>query len=85
MVFIGEAEPRGPVPSEGSLEAEQHNVLGLPFVLVGNQFLKILLRHVGLSLVVHVKQQLPTGEQLVDSQSSGLDRDGHKNNIYFKK
>lgn len=77
LVIVAEAEAGGTVTSEGSPEPVEHYVLGLPVVLGGNGFAEILLRHVGLPLVVHVQQQLTASQQLVDSQSPGLDGDRH--------
>jgi len=57
LVIVGQAESRRSVSSEGSFESEQNDVLGLPVVLVSDQLSQVLLRYVGLSLVVHVKEQ----------------------------
>lgn len=84
LVVVGQAEAGGAVSSEGSLEAEEDNVFELPVVLVGDEFLEVLLGDVGLSLVVDVQEQFLPGEHLVHPQPSGLDCDSHKNNNYFK-
>lgn len=56
LAVVAQAEPAGSVSTEGSLESEQHDVFGFPVVFVGDQIAKLLLRHVGLALVVHVQQ-----------------------------
>ena len=78
LVFIGQNEAGGSVSSEGSSESEEDEVLGIPIELGRDEILEIFLRNVGFSLVVDVEKKFSAGEELVNSESSGFDGDGHK-------
>ena len=55
LIVVGEGEAGGAVTSEGSPEAEEHYVLGLPVVLGSDKLPQVLLGNVGLALVVDVQ------------------------------
>jgi hypothetical protein len=61
LVVISQYEASGSVTSEGSSEAKEDNVLGLPVILGSNELSKILLGNVGLAFMIDIEKQLPTG------------------------
>ena len=75
MVVISEAESGRSVTTEGSSESEENQVLSVPSILGGDESLEVGLRNVWLSFMVDVQDQLFSGQQLVDSESSSFDGD----------
>ena len=73
LVVISEAESSGSVTSESSSESVEDDILGIPSVFVGDENSEISLRDVWFSFMVNIQKQLFSGQQLVDSESSGLD------------
>ena len=85
LVIISEAEAGRSVSTEGSLESVKNNVLGFPVILVGDKFAEVFLRDVGLALMEDVEDEFLSGQQFVDSKSSGFDGDSHKIIIFILK
>ena len=78
MVFVEEGESGRSVSSEGGSEPIEDDIFGVTLKLLGEEFLEIVLGDVGFSFMKYVKKDLFPREDLVDSESSGSDSDGHK-------
>ena len=64
--------------SKSSSESIENKIFGVTLKLLGEEFLEIVLGDVGFSFMKYVKKDLFPREDLVDSESSGSDSDGHK-------
>jgi len=77
LVIVTQAESSGSVTSESSSESEEDKVFNVPRVFVGDEFFEIFLGNVGFAVVVDVEEKFLSGKEFVNSESSGLDGDGH--------
>lgn len=77
LVVIGQTETDRSVTSEGSSESIEDDVLKIPFEFSGDKLLEICLRDISLALMEHFNNQLFSSEELIDSQFSGSNGDGH--------
>ena len=54
-------------------------------VLVGDEIPEVFLGDVGFAFVIDVKEEFLSGEEFVNSESSGFDGDSHKIIIFILK